>query len=81
MKAAIKVGEQMFLGRSHSDALMAALKSNIPMDLKRQATRALETKNSDTGFSEDGINFISREDARKKYGCSTSEEMVARGLM
>ena len=81
MKAAIRVGDQVFAGRSHSDALIAALASNIPVDLKRQATRALESKNEDTGFLEDNGDFMTRAQAQEKYGCSTSEDMRLRGLI
>lgn len=85
MKAAIRVVskncDQVFTGRSHFDAMMAVLAANIPMDLKLQAQRSLELKTENTGFLEDDGTFITRTQAKAKYGCYTSEDMLAKGLM
>lgn len=81
MKAAIKVGPLMFTGRTHADALNSALASEVlAFEAKKSLVKSFSERKAETGFEDSG-EFITRAQAQEKYGCSTSEAMMDRGLI
>jgi hypothetical protein len=66
---------RIFTGNSHAgigDAIIGD--ASLDRETKRRVIRAIEAKDDTTGFLDEG-EFISREEAQKRYGFTQSHEL------